>query len=49
MAAVTAKSPWAATLGDSNAAFAPAPGLIFSSSAASAASRSCWIWSIAGF
>jgi hypothetical protein len=29
MAAVVAKSPWAATLGDSNAALAPTPGKFF--------------------
>jgi hypothetical protein len=40
MAAVQAKSPWAATLGDSKAALAPAPGDSFSRDAASAARSS---------
>jgi hypothetical protein len=42
IAAVQARSPWAATLGDSNTALSPAPGDSFSSPAASAASRSCF-------
>jgi hypothetical protein len=49
MAAVQAKSPWAATLGDSKAALAPAPGESCSSAAASAASNSCLTESIGGF
>src|SRR3990167_5197193 len=49
MAAGQAKSPRAATLGDSNAALAPAPGDSTSSSAASAASNSFLAVSIGGF
>jgi hypothetical protein len=46
MAAVQAKSPWAATLGDSKAARAPAPGWSLSSSLAKAASKCCLAESI---
>ena len=49
MAAVQAKSPCAATLGDSNAALAAAPGESFSSSADKTASSWCLTESIGGF
>ena len=49
MAAVQAKSPWAATLGDSKAALSPAPGESRSSPSASAASNSCLTESIGRF
>ena len=46
IAAVQARSPWAATLGDSKAARAPAPVWSFSSSAAKAVSKCCLAESI---
>ncbi len=49
MAAVQARSPCAACLGDSNAALSPAPGASFSSSPASAASNSLFTDCIGGF